>query len=1432
MSSNRSSRFFFRCGKFRACAFQRIKHSPAAFPQDFEGIVWESALISVLFKFDSNICSWLSVEVLKGGVWGFSVLFKEMREGLRSSTLANRSKGKVDAGYPVAPGNDKELAGDHDLVMDNCPDFCGNENPGSVSSGQRCRGEPVNFERGMNEIDGRSNELQCERGEGNDGQYKDSEAKNKGESCRLQRPESSANGDETKEAKVEFIRGQAEIIGEISEVCSSVLNSTEKEANGCLTNLGYGTSHGDKGNKVAEEAFKGRAHFSNGVSCGTNDVDVGMGDSECNKDYVGQKERVKEKDLDGKTGADDNVLHPPMLVATSIYAVEDGGCSNDPYPIDDDEKETKMFLDRNGDHRAEMKDEAEEWKAQIFGKVLRSRIVDINGREKEAVGGQRGRGRKRVSDYPEEAMMEMKKDEGIQSVTNLKKKGKGKRGRPRKVKCPDHLEETVMEIGKVERIQSVTFSEKNCKRKRGRPPKAKIEETGALKTVIFHSMKVKSPLKRKRVESRSNLTKTFGADNSSGLMLKKKAQTLESENEPTKHKKEGEVGTSKREKQKFVRKRIVDLLFSAGWKVEYRPRKDGRDYSDAVYVSPEGSTHWSVTKAYYALKKQVEDGDVRSFSKVPNFCFTPVPDEELRALFRVVVNKRVGKKKAKSKQEEEGDLSDEEVPARRKRAAQGKKNKNKSSAKVGGKSHRGRKKRIPSLIEEENAGNQSLKRKPSSFRNGTQNRRRCALMVRSSSQGLNSVGDEFITLSGKCSVLSWMIDSGSLQLGVKVQYRSRTKVKLEGSITRDGIHCGCCGKILLVSEFETHSDGKICQPYENLYLENGTSLLKCMLDLWNKQEEVSGRSGFHAVNIDDDDPNDDTCGICGDGGVLICCDSCPSTFHQGCLNIPDFPSGEWHCLYCSCKFCGLFGGQSSSSLLTCRLCEEKYHQLCCDEKDATYFRSKAPTFCGRNCKQIFELLQRLVGVKCELGDGFTWTLIQRYDVRSNSSVLQPLEIESNSKLVVALSLMHECFLPVVDHRSGINLINNILYSCGSNFKRLNFSGFFTAILERGDEVVSAASIRIHGKKLAEMPFIGTSHVHRLQGMCRRLLGAIESALCSLDVEKLVIPAIPELLQTWTSAFGFKPIDEASKKAMRHVNMLVFPGTNMLEKILVKQQVAEERSSPDSKCDEPGCLNQAIKGGADQYEVHNGSLNGTFDANSSSFDVSKPSSTPRCLVHPAPAVDDSNEEMKNGTDSEGLSTSHAYEVNGSATPKKNDSGQIRATAHEIDEQSVLQENDKCRAGISAPVVSSSAERSLEEASRLAVDTVCEVENRILPSISSEKMECEGRISNCSIDGTGLCNAQDIPVDVIEPSSSLSVKPTVEVTELPSSKEECFLEGDQLAAKAAEQSEPDAKVDQTSVTEFNSESSCNLSSGNGDLYAPSGFLACGVSEVVSK
>ncbi|OAY75605.1 Increased DNA methylation 1 [Ananas comosus] len=524
-------------------------------------------------------------------------------------------------------------------------------------------------------------------------------------------------------------------------------------------------------------------------------------------------------------------------------------------------------------------------------------------------------------------------------------------------------------------------------------------------------------------------------------------------------------------KQK-VRDEIKNMLLSAGWQIDMRPRH-GRDYLDAVYIPPQGpGSYWSITKAYYVFLSQLRDAKNDKGKKSPSkiyrgsrrgSTFSPIPEELISMLKRNVVNKRRSKEKL--------------AKIKKKSGGNGKKSKKKPN------------KKHPNVKNskddaEDSKGSNSIRGKCRKRKGG------CTLLIRGFNQEAETGTDTYVPYVGKRTILSWILDMEIAPANSKVKYMDskHTKVLLEGLITREGINCSCCDKVLTLSEFETHAGSELGQPYQNIFVEEvGLNLLQCMLNAWQKQDNSEHR-GFYTISTDGEDPNDDTCGICGDGGDLICCDTCPSTFHMNCLGI-----------------------------------------------------------------QLFEGLQNLLGVKNDLEAGFSWRLLQRLDEDSTETISGIDQVaECNSKIAVALAVMDECFLPIIDQRSGINLIRNVIYNCGSNFVRLNFCGFYTIILEQGDEIISAASLRFHGTKLAEMPFIGTRNMYRRQGMCRRLLSGIESILSSLGVEKLVIPAISELIDTWTGVFGFRPLEGSQVEEIKSISMLVFPHTGLLEKQLLKK----------------------------------------------------------------------------------------------------------------------------------------------------------------------------------------------------------------------------------------------------------------------------------------
>ncbi|MCO5581507.1 hypothetical protein L7F22_035392 [Adiantum nelumboides] len=401
----------------------------------------------------------------------------------------------------------------------------------------------------------------------------------------------------------------------------------------------------------------------------------------------------------------------------------------------------------------------------------------------------------------------------------------------------------------------------------------------------------------------------------------------------------------------------------------------------------------------------------------------------------------------------------------------------------------------------------------------------------------------------KSTVLSWLMDKGILKENEPVSYVNKKDghVMKKGQVTREGVICDCCRKVFTLSNFEAHAGSKLHRPSANTFLDDGRSISDCQLEACAFQD-VKEKEGL--MNI-----SDDTCGVCGDGGDLVLCDHCPSTFHANCIGLEVIPEGDWYCPRCCCGICG--SNQSSAhdiddAVHRCGQCELEYHLICAQEHTVLAIpgTENSTWFCDKKCKEIFSALRALVGISNPMENGFSWILLRSMKKDQGLSPCNLEEMaEHHSKLSVAHGVMQECFVPMIDPRTNINLLSQAIYNRRCRVTRLNYSGFYTMVLERGDEIISVATIRVHGARLAEMPLVGTRYQYRRQGMCRRLMHALEEMLRSIGVEKLILPAVPELLDTWMGAFRFMKLSSQERRELSKLSLMTFPGTTLLQKYL-------------------------------------------------------------------------------------------------------------------------------------------------------------------------------------------------------------------------------------------------------------------------------------------
>ncbi|KAB1203956.1 Chromodomain-helicase-DNA-binding protein 4 [Morella rubra] len=408
----------------------------------------------------------------------------------------------------------------------------------------------------------------------------------------------------------------------------------------------------------------------------------------------------------------------------------------------------------------------------------------------------------------------------------------------------------------------------------------------------------------------------------------------------------------------------------------------------------------------------------------------------------------------------------------------------------------------------------------------------------------------------KYGILSRLIDTHTVLPNTRVHYRGRNgrAPTKKGQITRDGIRCDCCSEVLTLSGFEVHAGSSNRRPAANIILEDGRSLQDCQ-----RQAIDCNQNKSFATKLQD---NDVICSVCRYGGELVLCDRCPSSFHISCIGLKDVPNGDWFCPSCTCGICGQSRFQEKiehsmdDGSITCKQCEHRFHIGCLKSKELV---DKENWFCGRKCEYMSLDLCKLLGKSVQVGDNnLTWTLLKSPTSEScNLDAADNDNLAANHRrLSAGLNLMHECFEPVKEPHTNGDLVEDVIFSRGSELNRSNFRGFYTVLLERNDEVIGVATVRIFGEKVAEVPLVCTKFQYRGCGMCRILMDELEKQLMALGVERLVLPAAPTVLKTWTTSFGFSEMTDFERSQFIDYTFLDFQDAIMCQKLLRKNPKAE------------------------------------------------------------------------------------------------------------------------------------------------------------------------------------------------------------------------------------------------------------------------------------
>eukprot|EP00892_Ulva_mutabilis_P002773 jgi/Ulvmu1/12497/UM009_0150.1 len=178
-------------------------------------------------------------------------------------------------------------------------------------------------------------------------------------------------------------------------------------------------------------------------------------------------------------------------------------------------------------------------------------------------------------------------------------------------------------------------------------------------------------------------------------------------------------------------------------------------------------------------------------------------------------------------------------------------------------------------------------------------------------------------------------------------------------------------------------------------------------------------------------------------------------------------------------------------------------------------------FCDESCERIHNGMERLFANITVGGSRQVMVLPRGADIARCRG--RRTQHES------ALKILHCSFEPLIMD-NGRDLLDMCVYSYVTPTEEEteddlghDYGGFRTVVLQERNKIICAATVRVFGTTVAEVPFVGTREDCRKQGALRTLFTAIEMVLKDLGVRHIIIPSVRELRRMWCQSFGFRQL---------------------------------------------------------------------------------------------------------------------------------------------------------------------------------------------------------------------------------------------------------------------------------------------------------------------